>query len=285
MAEGDFGKWHIECLPGDGGRIAVLRFNGIDLLTSAPDSFIIPGQDYGKYETRPVYGYDDCFPTVDQCASPDDKIVFSDHGELCYLDWTVVKSGNGIDCSVVCPVPHVTFSRNLSFFENSLTWTFEVNNLTNAPLHFLHVMHALMPLKEITDIEVPLFKDVVNEYNPSGLNFGTPVDLNRKLLSVNPGDYLMIILKNTETGSIKLGFRKGFILNIEYDEVLFPSLGIWWNNAGYPCGEELERTECAFEPIPGTSSNLERSIAEGLSLQVAPDGSISWKITWRVEEK
>ncbi len=285
MAEGDFGQWHIECLPEDGGRISVLRYDGYDLLTSTPDLFIMPKQEYGKFETRPVYGYDDCFPTVDQCVSPDQRITYSDHGELCYLAWTVVKSVNGLDCSAVCPVPQVTFNRNLSFRGNFLKWTFKVVNLTNSTLPFLHVMHPLMPLNEITDIEVASFKDVVNEYNPSGLSFYTPSDLKRQLLSVKKGDYLMVILKNTLKGRVKLGFRKGYNLIIEYDELMFPSLGIWWNNAGYPCGEGLERTECAFEPIPGTCSNLERSFREGVSLYAAPYGTVSWEITWRTERK
>ncbi len=183
------------------------------------------------------------------------------------------------------PVPHVAFNRNLSFQGNSLIWTFKVVNLTDSILHFLHVMNPLMPLKEITDIEVPLFKDVVNEYNPSEINFSTPGDFNRQMLTVKQGDYMMVILKNTVKGRIKLGFSKGYRLIIEYDELMFPSLGIWWNNAGYPFGEGLERTECAFEPIPGTCSNLERSFREGVSLYAAPYGTVSWKIIWRAERK
>ena len=64
------GLWEIECLPEDGGRIATLRFAGRDFLTRAPDPFTPPAGDFGNYETRPVYGYDDCFPSVDPCTYP-----------------------------------------------------------------------------------------------------------------------------------------------------------------------------------------------------------------------
>jgi hypothetical protein len=60
------GRWTLDCSLADGARIGRLQFDGIDLLTRAPAAFRPPAGDYGDYELRPVYGYDDCFPTVDR---------------------------------------------------------------------------------------------------------------------------------------------------------------------------------------------------------------------------
>ncbi|NQT91889.1 MAG: hypothetical protein HQ559_03940, partial [Lentisphaerae bacterium] len=64
------GKWEVECVAGDGGRISRLSFAGRDLLTGPPADFRPPTLDYGTYEERPVYGYDDCLPTVVACEYP-----------------------------------------------------------------------------------------------------------------------------------------------------------------------------------------------------------------------
>ena len=62
------GSWRMECDLADGARIRRLRFQEADLLTAKPEAFRPPQADYGRYETRPVFAYDDCFPTVEQCA-------------------------------------------------------------------------------------------------------------------------------------------------------------------------------------------------------------------------
>ena len=65
-----FGPWLVEFTLKDGGRLDRLTYNNINLLTVEPDKFQPPQSDYGEYETRPVYGYDDCFPSVETCKFP-----------------------------------------------------------------------------------------------------------------------------------------------------------------------------------------------------------------------
>ena len=107
------GNWQLQCLPDDGARISKLRFSGLDLLTARPDNFRPPSVDYSKYEIRPVYGYDDCFPTVDACKSPIDDSDIADHGHLCWLPWQVETSGNSLHCEVVEETLNIQFSRTL----------------------------------------------------------------------------------------------------------------------------------------------------------------------------
>jgi hypothetical protein len=282
MTIADFGKWHIECLPEDGGRISVMRYDGCDLLTSPPSSFTKPEKDWGEYENRPVYGYDDCFPTVDPCNYPGENFRCRDHGEVCYLEWRIVRYGNRIDCSTDCPRPRVSLSRNLIFQDNTLTWNFKINNLSDKALSFLHIMHALIPLHEIKSIELPSFAQAVDENKPARPALKNPGAVNTRLLSLEKGNYLMLILHGMNSGNIGLVFGNGMNLNIEYDKVMFPSLGIWWNNGGYPCDEGIKRSECAFEPIPGTCSNLEKSYNDGVCLNAEPFGNVAWKIKWTI---
>lgn len=283
ILKASFGSWHIQCIPQDGGRISVLKYEGYDLLTTNPPGFKPPGRFYGEYETRPVFGYDDCFPSVDSCIYPDQQTVCRDHGELCWKEWKVEIMGNSLICSTDCLNPEVTFKRILDFTGNILTWRFEVVNESEKTIPFIHVMHALFPLEKIQYIKLPKFVKIFDEEKSVEHRLKNPHELENYLLTTKSGDYKMLLLKEICAGSIILGFQKGLNLNISFEIKLFPTIGIWWNNAGYPKEEGLQRTECAFEPIPGTSSDLSKSIRDGIYLVAKPGETLTWEIFWTIE--
>ena len=92
------GNWHVSCLPKDGGRLKKLSYAGHNLLTGKPMVFRPPSENYGRYETRPVYGYDDCFPTVDVCRDILRNIDYPDLSyakiRTCFISKTYVNSLN-----------------------------------------------------------------------------------------------------------------------------------------------------------------------------------------------
>jgi len=92
----------------------------------------------------------------------------------------------------------------------------------------------------------------------------------------------MLLLKDIDAGSVKLGLQNNLNLQMTFDNKLFPTLGIWWNNRGYPEEAGLRRAECAFEPIPGASSNLFKSYNDGVCLAVEPGKSMHWEIVWKM---
>ena len=285
IIEASFQNWFVQCIPEDGARISILRFEGKDLLTSSPSSFKAPDQFYGEYETRPVYGYDDCFPTVDPCLYPEGEFECRDHGNICWRKWSVNVTGNSLVCTIDCAQPNVTFVRTLEFAGNRLIWKFEVKNLADKNNVFLHVMHPLLPLREINSIKLPGFARMVNE-----TNLVEPIGKNSRvgaldLLSIQPGGCEMILLHDIKEGLVVLGFRNGMDLSLHFDNKMFPTLGIWWNNAAFPDQDGLRRTECAFEPIPGTSSNLYNSFIDKTYLSVDKGKSLSWDVIWEVKNE
>ena len=52
ILKADFDNWHIEYIPDDGARIAVLRYAGNDLLTSPAGYFRSPERFYGEYRNK-----------------------------------------------------------------------------------------------------------------------------------------------------------------------------------------------------------------------------------------
>ena len=256
MAETDLTPWHIAGDLHDGARITRLRFGSLDLLTAAPDAFRAPRTDYGSYETRPVYGYDDCFPTVDACDG------WADHGELCWLPW----NGALLDCQVRSRRLPLTFRRQLDFGPRSLMWRFSVLNDGDAPVPVQHVMHPLMPLDQVVAIRLP-----------QGTSYDAAT-VARDLLALPKGRHTMLFLNGVSEGCFRLEFRAGPSLTVSFDRQLFPTLGIWWNNGSYPDEPGLRRVECAFEPIPGPDSRL----SNGTTLVIPPRTTTVWQVRWEL---
>lgn len=250
------GRWEIECDLADGARIGRLRYDGIDLLTTKPADFRPPKADYGRYETRPVYGYDDCFPTVEACGQ------WPDHGELCWLYWT----GTPVACSAVSALAPLRFTRRLDLDASWFRWNFAVENSGDTPLPVQHVMHPLMPCGEIDALELPAGEG----YNAS--------QVSAELLALPQGNTRMLYLKNVTKGMVKVGFRRGLQLTMHFPIDLFPTLAIWWNKQGYPDEPGLRRSECAFEPVPGPDSML----TSGTTMTVLAQGQLAWHIDWEV---
>ena len=282
IMETNFGNWYIQCIPDDGARISVLQYQGQDLLTTKPAWFEKPQKFYGEYETRPVYGYDDCFPTVDPCKSPNGSVQYRDHGELCWLTWDVQVNKNKLACSTTCPNPKVRFQRILEFDGNKLKWKFEVENLSHQMHAFLHVMHPLLPLDQVQSIELPEFAKSIDDNLSLKLKFNSPRQVVDHLFTIETGKYNMLLLRNIKDGAVKLGLQKDLFLQMYFDNNMFPTLGIWWNKNGYPVEDGLKRNECAFEPIPGTCSNLYSSYNEGVCLTVEPRKRTTWEIIWEM---
>jgi hypothetical protein len=277
----DFEKWHIEYTPADGARITTLKYDGNDLLTSKTTGFRPPSRFYGEYETRPVFGYDDCLPTVDQCTYPGGEYNVRDHGELCWQKWKTQIKEKSLICSADCLHPAVNFKRILTFEEKRLIWRFEVTGLAQERSVFLHVMHALLPLDKIKLVEFPECSLIFDEIKSGETGLKSSAELGEYLRAFQSGSFAMLLLKKIADGLVKVRFSNGLFLEIGFEKNLFPTLGIWWNNGGYPEEGQL-RTECAFEPIPGTCSDLSKSFSDGVFLSVEPGEKLCWEVTWTV---
>ena len=278
-----FGNWETECMPLDGGRISALRYKGFNLLTCPSSVFEIPENDYGEYETRPVYGYDDCFPSVNSCEHPTLGFQIRDHGDLCWLKWQAEVRVNILHCYTLYDKFGIQFNRTLEFKKNTCKWKFDIVNLDERKFEFLHVVHPLMPLSEIAGIELPNFENArITESFEKGADFNL-TGLSTFLMNIEPGNFEMLYLRNFREGKVVLHFKNGMKLQIMYNPSLFPTFGIWWNNSGYPEEPGLERCECAFEPIPGISDDLMKTYNAQQFLIVEPGKTFSWEYTWLME--
>lgn len=278
-----FGKWLVEFTPEDGARLERLCLDNYDLITTEPESFKPPVADYGEYEKRPVYGYDDCFPSVDISKYPGKNWNVPDHGEICWLRWNVVPKEDGLIYIVKSKNLPVFFKREMTFGNSTINWNFEVKNEGNEILPFQHVMHPLMKLNEIVDFELPGFKSVYNSISDKTMEeLKNPSDVKTSLLNQKTGVTNMFLLREVDKGEIKWTYKNGLNLKVSFPQKYFPSVGIWWNNSAYPDEDGCRRNECAFEPIPGLHKLLSECYEDGTCLSVSPGDVFKWLIDWEI---
>jgi hypothetical protein len=280
----NFGPWEIEYDLEDGARISSLKFGDEQLPTTEPDAFRAPEKDYGSYEKRPVFGYDDCFPSVKECLFPGSDWVVPDHGEICWLPWKVEKGENSLAFTVRSNHLPAIFRRNMSFREDGLSWKFGVENTSTKPLAFLHVMHPLMPLRNISEIELPGCRSIYDEINDRILVPGAFGPVPGYLLTRPEGSAEMLYLQNVEEGSMSWKLNNGLRISMLFPRELFPTIGIWWNHRAYPSENNCRRTECAFEPVPASGSSLADAHERNEGLVVQAGESLSWSIEWQVSD-
>jgi len=278
-----FGQWAVEFMPDDGARIRRLAFRGQDLLTAPPRFFTPPRNHDGQYEKRPVYGYDDCFPTVDPCPYPGGNLDLPDHGEVCWLKADCFALKSGLKCVFVSRILPFVFEREMIFDGNSLTWIFTVVNTGRKVLPFIHVMHPLMPVSKVRQVELPAFAEIVDETTGMKLDLKTAAAVEEALLSSQINRALMFLLRGVKEGFFRMHFRGGLSLSVSYDHEIFSTLGIWWNRLGFPAEKGLARDEFAIEPIPGAWSSLKKAKKSGYCLSVPASQTFDWRIDWRVD--
>ena len=179
----------------------------------------------------------------------------------------------------------VHVKREMIFTVDSITWNFEVYNSGSGKLPFQHVMHPLMKLTEIAEVHVPGFQTAYNKSSDTNLALKSPDDVQAYLMKQPKGTANMLFLKMIEEGKLSWKYKNGTLVNVTFPKEYFPAIGIWWNNIGYPNEIGIERDECAFEPIPGFSSNLSKVFSDGNALTVLPKARFRWQITWKLSKE
>lgn len=103
------------------------------------------GAGYGDADAS---GIDDCFPTVDPCAYPDEPftgVPIGDHGDLWPVPWSWSATPDSLDLQVSATNLPYRLTRSLSFdAPGSLLLGYRLESLTDAPLLYQWTAHPLL---------------------------------------------------------------------------------------------------------------------------------------------
>jgi len=274
--------WEILYTPEDGGRLNGIKYKGYNLLSSANNPFVKPQQNLGRFETRPVYGYDDCFPSVTACFLEELGISVPDHGELCWLPWNCKEQDSNLIFCVKSELMEVLFSRILTLTDKKIIWTFQIENDSEKQIPFLHAIHPLLPLNNICSVVLPDYKNIIEIHSGEKFPEKNSLHLSKKLVSLETGQVRMYFLHSLSADSVKWKYDNGLEIEMIYPIDVFPHLGIWWDKGGYPQEKGLERFECAFEPVASKTSDLKKAIDDNDKQVLEPKSKFEWSMVWRV---
>ncbi len=270
-------------LPEIGGKVGQIH----DLLSEC-DLLIAPRRPYrtipkdGDWLQHDTSGMDDCFPNVAQGFYPQapwSATHLPDLGEWTHGAWDVAQANSS---TIVLERPGGALpwfaSKTIRMIgDRSLDFSYTVENRGNAPLRYLWSAHPLIAIPESFQFEVPPGQLTFCTFPSDGEVYAWPhyqgIDLSRQW--IGPGTNLKIFLTGLEQGWCTLHLPT-HSLRFSFDLQSVPTLGVWFNNFGFPSGEHSFRC-IAIEPCTSPSDLLDDLVPSAYPVLAAGEAA-QWSL-------
>ncbi|HLH34262.1 MAG TPA: hypothetical protein VKX41_06285 [Alloacidobacterium sp.] len=253
----------ITVLPEVGGKVAQIhdRSSGHDLLIGPRRPYrTIPMEgDWLQHDTS---GMDDCFPNVAQGLYP--QVPWSDThlpdlGEWTHGTWNVADATPSrivLERSGTI-LPYFAQKTVRLADDRHLEFSYVVENRGVAPIRYLWSAHPLISVPSSFAIEVPPGKLIFRTFPHDGHIRSWPryenVDLSREWIA--RGENLKVFITGMAEGWCTLHLPS-HSLRFTFGLESIPILGLWFNNYGFPAGEDAFRC-IAVEPCTSPSDLLD----------------------------
>jgi galactose mutarotase-like enzyme len=228
------GRWDLAVIPERGGRIASLRLDGEELL----DQGIGVDQPTAKgFVEGGAWGWDEMVPNVEATDA------LPDHGEAWRLPWSIVATGNnslGLSCEG--KVVPWRLGRQI-FLEQGVSVRYRYTNNGAQPHYAYWCAHPLFKFEPQMEVSVPVPR-------------------------VPEGSSAKVFLPKGSVDRVALRWASGTALELVWDPVLTPYLGIWICN-----GDLGGYRQIAIEPATGGNDRPDPAAPPPL---LAPGESFEW---------
>lgn len=279
----DNGILRVVTIPERGGKICSIwrHASGREFLLQPrePERWLRrPG--YGdSFEDYDTGGFDECMPTIAACRYPEEPFrghVLPDHGELWPVPWDCRAESDAIIVSAAGRSLPYRLSRSLTLEGNALLLEYEASNLSDSPLRFLWVAHALLSVepgsqiflpREIRELEVSWSKD--ERLGKAGERCCWPIAKERTG-QVTALNLVALPTSNTAdklfTSRLSWGFCALFhpktneSISFHFDPALLPYIGLWICQGGWPTGRPAKHFTVGLEPCNGRPDSLAEAI-------------------------
>lgn len=279
------GDWEVCCDPGDGGRIGSIRWRGRELLTQPhliEGKFQAPADDYGEYENRPVFGYDDCWPCLEVCAWPGMGCSVRDHGELVWREWEACVDGETLVARVSDPNALWRFERRTLARDGLLVFEYACANTGSVPFPMSWAGHVLIPPQAVTDLSLPEFGHARHDYPPeAGPELHSPADVWSYLHSLPTGKAIFLVIEDLSAHDLRLHFDD-LDWRWSVTGIPNPALGLWYNRRGYPGSDDLVRDEFGIEWMTCPACALTHSPRATDAVVLGPGMEYKWRMEWEI---
>ena len=142
----------ISLCPPFGARVITLRDKRTGRDWIGAGACVGSAADDAEFGRDAATGWDECFPTVTSCVSPDGRRL-RDHGELWGRPWDITAV-SATSVTALRSSAQFGFERTLTLTGGALVCQYRIENRSDDPMEYLWAMHALFALTERDRIEI-----------------------------------------------------------------------------------------------------------------------------------
>jgi galactose mutarotase-like enzyme len=235
---------------------------------------------YGEHMTAfPLGGWDEMFPTVDECDYQGEYPHLPDHGELWARPWTVRElTPNSLECDIGGVAFPYRLRRRIEIDESRVVLDYSATNEGREELDTLWCPHPQLVAEPGTRV---FFPDHVTELDTvlyDGPSDFTPLSVEREGLEVGtlaPPGYGMMLYADpgTRLDTVTVRDRGGEWITFSWDSGTVPYFAMWVDNGRY-----APQTVVCPEPMTGYYDSLQRAQQLGLVQHIGPGETARWSL-------
>jgi len=237
-----------------------------------------PGDSYDEHD---ITGFDECFPNIGISSYPGDpNLILPDHGELWSQAWSFQRTNDSIVTTVKGKVLPYTFVREITLKDQSLTFSYAIENTGQESFKGFWSAHPLFHAVEGMQILISGNPPMTKEFSFSGRmgsdgangysghldkykwpntigESGKSYDLSQITLTEPLTD--KVVIATPDDGEITLlNPRHKCAIRFTLDPQEIPYVGICFNLDAWPFNGAKARW-LAIEPSTGPTDNLDES--------------------------
>ncbi|TFD93406.1 hypothetical protein E3T61_04755 [Cryobacterium lactosi] len=249
----------------DGARLTSLTSGGREWLALGgprlPGVFVQPGSG----------GWDEVVPTVAACVLADGTACagteLPDHGDAWQTLWSLDSHDDThLQTSVRLASLPITFTRRIEATSTGIRLGYTASTDAAAPVPLAWCAHPLFAADAGTRIVLPESAPaLIEEYPRRGRSGDWPSAVGAaaiKAFAAEPQSTASVVHGNGDT------------LNLSWDPVLLPYLGLYWDGA-----EFTDTPVVAIEPSTAFGDSAARALAEGRIRMLGPGRPFRWWLT------
>lgn len=263
----------VKIIPSIGGKIASIYHKVKDfelLFQNKEDNYKKP-ELYSKFEEYDAAGFDDAFPTIDQCKVEIEgkKVIYPDHGEIWTSEFNLdLVTENSITLSFKSSILPYIYTKKISIDKETIDINYFIKNIGEDDFPCIWAAHYLVNCEEDMEINFPEgTKEVVNVQKSSMLGNVNEIHTYPETKDLNGKDYCLNRVlninsshtekyyanKKVEEGYCSIYYRsKDIRYSLSYDRDILPYLGFWVTEGGFR-GDY----NCALEPTNGYYDSIQ----------------------------
>jgi hypothetical protein len=257
--------------------------------TSGRNLLIPPQRPYrtipidGDWLKHDISGMDDCFPNVAMGAYPDSpwtSATLPDLGEWTHCAWDVRhEAARRVVMEMTGHALPYFATKTISFAdEQTLDFSYKVENQSRFPLRYLWSAHPLFAVAEKFNLRLPQRHLRFRRFPPDDDVYSWPLynaaDISSEWIA--QGATLKIFVTSLSEGWCALELPE-YTLRFTFDPHALPAVGIWYNNLGFPRNGGKPFRCIALEPCTSPSDLLDH-LAPSAYPVIPGGGTAEWSM-------